>query len=242
MKGNFFKMSSETESIAKMSVSNIKRKIQQFKKSNSRLKQKIDEDTKMMTISEKKAEQKFKEAQEAKTAKEKVQQEINQKAEESKRAQELAELEFKEKKNRYMTDLRQVKSDTLRYTKMAEAAASELYKLEGYISSELRNLKKQEDKEKMELQQQENTLYQLERQEAHLLKLMCMNTPGVPQYTPPKKKDQIDIYNDFHTKMADRESQIQIEKQISQLKQLRQRLQSDIDRLESQYGTVDLQS
>ena len=72
-------MSSETESIAKMSVSNIKRKIQQFKKSNSRLKQKIDEDTKMMTISEKKAEQKFKEAQEAKTAKEKVQQEINQK-------------------------------------------------------------------------------------------------------------------------------------------------------------------
>lgn len=235
-------MSSETESTAKMPAGNLRRKIQQYKKTNTRLKQKIDEDQKMTAISEKKAEQKFKEAQEAKIAKEKVQQEINQKAEESKRAQELAELEFKEKKNRYMTDLRQVKSDTLRYTKMAEAAASELYKLEGFISSELRELKRKEDKEKMELQQQENTLYQLERQEAHLLKLMCSLTPGVPSYNPQKKKDHIDVYNDFHTKMADRESQIQIEKQISQLKQLRQRLQSDIETLEGQYGTANLQS
>lgn len=232
---------SDADSIAKMPASNLKRKVQQIKKSNSRLKQKIDEDQKLTALQEKKAEQKFKEAQEAKAAKEKVQQEINQKAEESKRAQELAELEFKEKKNRYMTDLRQVKSDTLRYTKMAEAAASELYKLEGYISGQLRELKRKDDKEKMELQQQENTLYQLERQEAHLLRLLCKNTSGVPPYTPPKKKDQNDVFNDFYSKMADRESQIQIEKQISQLKQLKQRLQSDIETLEGQYGT-NLQS
>ncbi|KAK8888214.1 hypothetical protein M9Y10_039278 [Tritrichomonas musculus] len=238
-------MSTESESISKMSASNLKKKIAQYKKSNAKLKQMIAEDQNKISISDRKAEQKFKEAQDAKTAREKVQQEIDQKVEESKRAQEQAELEFKEKKNRYMTDLRQIKSDTLRYTKMAEAAASELFKLESYIGSEFKKLKKSEETERMELQQQENTLHQLELHEAHLLKLVCMTTPGVPPYTPPKKKDHIDIYNDFHAKMADRESQIQIEKQISQLRQLRQRLQTDIDRLQSgigQYGAGNLQS
>ncbi|OHT15159.1 hypothetical protein TRFO_14328 [Tritrichomonas foetus] len=216
-----------------MSSAQLKKKIQQLKFQNRRLQTSISEDQNSITNEESKAEQMAQAAREMNAAKEQVQQQINQKTEETKKILSQDEKEFQQAKERCMIELRQVKSETLRYTKMAEAAAHELFKLESQIDREYKLLKITEEQEAIELATSENELRNLERQEAHLLKLICQATPGVPPYDAHRKVDTTDLLQNFHATMRKRENQYQIEKQISQLQQLKQRLETDIKRLES---------
>ena len=218
----------------KLTTPYLRTKIKQLKTSNSKLRSQLADDRNKAEIERKKAEKKEKEARDIQEKKETKQQEIDRRMDELKKTYDLQDINFKLQKDQYINQLRQIKNSTQQYSKMAEAAANELYKLEGNITAEYGRLLRLEEQEDAELQQQENILYQLEKQEAHLIKLLSQNTPGVPKYTPPKKPHPSEVQLGNFPSRIDIESQIALDKQIASLKQLRQTLLSDINKLESQ--------
>ena len=140
--------------------------------------------------------------------------------------------DFDQKEEFLKNERKKIKMETINYTKKAESTANEIFKLQNQINREYRLLKITMEQELLELHASENELHKLEKQEAHLIKLLCQRVKGVPSYPPSYSIDKAMIIQSIHENMMKRDKKYQLDKQISSLQQLKQQFEAEIKILE----------
>ncbi|OHT07720.1 hypothetical protein TRFO_23994 [Tritrichomonas foetus] len=170
----------------------LKKKIQQLRNQNKKLKTTIAEIQNNILAEESRADQMAKAARELNSTKEKIQQQINSRAELSKKMMDQDEKNFEEAKMMYIQEMLDMKRETMYYSRLAEEAAQDLHDLENTIQREAEQLRKMRIQEKRELDAAENELIRLEQEERKLVQLFCGQiSPEFYKMTPTDILNQI---------------------------------------------------
>lgn len=213
--------------IEKQRPANLKKEIQNLKKSNDRLRNQIEDEKRRMNIEKENARQIELRARELQAEKEQAQRQISNAPEELKKCLEQYDQKFKIEQLVYKQKLREIKKETVRINRLTEEASQNLHNLQKQISIEFQQLQKIDLQEKNELDGAEAELKKLELEEIRLLKLIFYSDSHSKQ-TKPTQIQHFPMPAQFSASSDNNQKTECFDGQLNRLRFLKERLEKKI--------------